>query len=141
MTPKNPHLPAISLSGELARPVDDHRRRSAQRWKSTLHRLCVLRATMNETAYEIEWSRIFDHRRLVDDLEQRSTLLRLATLDVLEIQHDHGLMVLAEHGIAYDKDIASTNDELLRTFRNLIEDGRPCPSDHLAYLRVSPGAA
>jgi hypothetical protein len=119
-----PQRPIISLSAELARP-DDRRRQSAQRWQSALHRLCLLRATTNETTYEIEWVRIFDHQRLMDDLRQRLRLLELAALDVLEVQHEHGLMVLDDEGIDYDGDVEQEKRELLAAIRIKVESGDP----------------
>ncbi len=79
----------ISLSAELARPDDDARRQGAQRWQMALHRLCLLRATMNDTTYETEWSRIFEHPSLMANMQQPSKLLAFAALDVLEFQHAH----------------------------------------------------
>lgn len=110
-------LPTISLSAELARPHADHRHQSAVRWQAALHRLCLLRATTNETTYEIEWARIFDEQQLLLDLQRRSRLLELAALDVLEIQHEHGLMVLQGEGIEYDEDIENEKRELLAALR------------------------
>lgn len=120
-----PQRPIISLSAELARPEDDRRRQSAQRWQSALHRLCLLRATTNETTYEIEWARIFDHQQLMGDLQRRSRLLELAALDVLEIQHEHGLMVLQGEGIEYDEDIEDEKRELLAAIRFKVESEPP----------------
>lgn len=118
-------LPIISLSAELARPDDDRRRQSAQRWQSSLHRLCLLRATTNETTYEIEWARIFDHQRLMGDLQRRSRLLELAALDVLEIQYVHGLLVLDDEGIEYDGNVEQEKRELLAAIRIKVESGEP----------------
>ncbi len=118
-------LPIISLSAELARPDDDHRHQSALRWQAALHRLCLLRATTNETTYEMEWARIFDQQRLLGDLQPRSRLLELAALDVLEIQHVHGLMVLQGEGIEYDEDIENEKRELLTAIRIKVESGAP----------------
>lgn len=120
-----PQRPIISLTAELARPGDDRRRQSAQRWQSAVHRLCLLRATTNETTYEIEWARIFDHQRLMGDLQPRSRLLELAALDVLEIQHEHGLMVLDDKGIEYDGDVEQEKRELLAAIRIKVESGDP----------------
>lgn len=120
-----PQRPIISLSAELARHDDDRRRQSAQRWQSALHRLCLLRATTNETSYEIEWARIFDHQRLMDDLRCRSRLLEVAALDVFEVQHEHGLMVLDDEGIKYDVDVEQEKRELLAAIRIKVENGDP----------------
>lgn len=126
MTTTRPQLPIIALSAELARPAGDPRRESAQRWKAALHRLCLLRATTNASPYEIEWSSIFDHQRVMNDLQQReSRLLETAALDVLEIQHEHGLMVLQSEGIEYDEDIQQVKGELLAALRIKVENGDP----------------
>lgn len=113
--------PIISLSAELARPDSDERRQSALRWQTALHRVCLLRAATNETTYEIEWARIFDEQRLLNDLKPRSRLFELAALDVLEIQHEHGLMVLQGEGIEYDEEIEDEKREVLAALRIKVE--------------------
>lgn len=113
--------PIISLSAELARPEGDERHQSALRWQAALHRLCLLRATINETTYEIEWARIFDQQRLLADLKPRARLLELAALDVLEIQHEHGLMVLQGDGIEYDEEIENEKRQVLAALRIKVE--------------------
>ena len=114
----------ISLSAELSRSDDDVRHQSAKRWRAALHRLCVLRATTNETSYETEWARIFDQETLLADA-QRSKLLCFAALDVLEIQHEHGLTVCRADGIAYDERVAEEYRELLAALRFKIENDLP----------------
>ena len=114
----------ISLSAELARTDDDVRRQAAQRWAAALHRLCILRATANETAYDSEWARIFERQLLTDDL-QRSKLLCLAALDVLEIQHEHGLMICRAESIPYDEHAAEECRELLAAMRFKVENDLP----------------
>lgn len=114
----------ISLSAELARTDDDVRRQAAQRWHAALHRLCLLRATANEMTYETEWARIFERQLLTDDL-QRSRLLCFAALDVLEIQHEHALMVCRVDGIACDEHEAEEYGELLAALRFKLENGLP----------------
>lgn len=114
----------ISLSAELARSDDDTRRQSARRWSAALHRLCILRATANDTPYETEWARIFDRETLLADA-QRSKLLCFAALDVLEIQHEHGLTVCRMEGIAYDEHQAEKYRELLAALRFKIENDLP----------------
>ena len=111
----------ILLSAELARSDDDIRRQSAMRWSAALHRLCILRATTNETLYETEWARIFDQQTLLADV-QRSKLLCFAALDVLEIQHEHGLTVCRMDGIAYDEHQVEEIRELLAALRFKIEN-------------------
>lgn len=113
----------ISLSAELAR-TDDARRQTARRWHAALHRLCLLRATTNETTYETQWARIFDRQLVMDDL-QRTRLLSFAALDVLEIQHDYALMVCRMDGIAYDEQVAEETRELLAALRFKFENGLP----------------
>jgi hypothetical protein len=102
---------------------DDLRGCTARRWQMALHRLCVLRATANETSYEIEWSRIFDHQRLLEDMQKRSKLLAFAAVAVLEAQHEHGLVVCQADSISYDEGIAEHFLELLSTMRFRIELG------------------
>lgn len=114
----------VSLSIELSHP-DDVRRESAQRWQAALHRLGVLRATMNETTYEAEWARIFDNQQLMDDMQQRSKLLAFAAIDVLEVQHEHALIVCGKDGIAYDKLGAEEIPELLAAMRIKIANDLP----------------
>lgn len=114
----------ISLSAELARPEDDDRRQCATRWRAALHRLCVLRATTNETSYEIEWARIFDQATLLADV-QRTRLLSFAALDVLEIQQEHYLTVCRVEGIAFDEQQAREERELLAALRFKIENELP----------------
>ena len=114
----------ISLSAELARADNDARHRSAKRWHVALHRLCVLRATANGTSYETEWARIFDQDALLADA-QRSRLVCVAALDVLEIQHEHGLTVCRMDGIAYDERVAEEYRELLAALRFKVEHGLP----------------
>lgn len=111
----------ISLSAELARTDDDAHRQAACRWHASLHRLCLLRATTNETTYETEWARIFDRQLLMDDL-QRSRLLSFAALDVLEIQHEYALMVCRMDGIAFDEQVAEETRELLAALRFRFEN-------------------
>ena|ERR1700733_6046160 len=113
----------VSLSTELAQ-LDDVRRQSAQRWQAALHRVCLLRATKNETTYEVEWVRIFDHQTLMDDM-QRSKLLAFAAISALEVQHEHALMVCQADGIAYDSRAAEEIPELLAAMRTKIEKGLP----------------
>ena len=114
----------ISLSAELARTDDDVRHQAARRWHAALHRLCLLRATTNETTYETEWARIFDRQLVMDDL-QRSGLLSFAALEVLEIQHEYALMVCRMDGIAYDEHVAEETGELLAALRFKFENGLP----------------
>jgi hypothetical protein len=114
----------ISLSAELARSEDDVRHQLAKRWNAALHRLCVLRATTNETSYEVEWARIFDGPTLLADV-QRSKLLCFAALAVLEIQHEHSTMFCQMEGIAYDADQAEECRELLAALRFKIENNLP----------------
>ena len=118
------HPTTLSLSAELARVEDDVRHQSAKRWRAALHRLCILRATTNETSYEIEWARIFDQGTLLADV-QRSRLLSFAALDVLEIQHEHSLTVCRMDGIAYDEHQAEEERELLAALRFKIENDLP----------------
>jgi hypothetical protein len=115
----------ISLSAELARPDNDLRRQTAQRWHAALHRLCLLRATLNDASYESEWARIFDHQRLIDDLRQGSKLLALAAVEVLEVQHEHGLIVCDAENISYDVAISDEMHELITAMRIKIERGLP----------------
>lgn len=122
-TGKTHHV--VSLSAELSRPDDDLRRRAAQRWNATLQRLCLLRATRNETSYEVEWAQIFEVPRLFDDLRQPSKLVALAALEVLEVQHEHGLMVCEAEGLEYDDNVASEFRELLAAMRIKVERGLP----------------
>jgi hypothetical protein len=114
----------ISLSAELARSEDDVRHQSATRLRAALHRLCVLRATTNETSYETEWARIFDQATLLADV-QRSNLLCFAALDVLEIQREHFLTVCRTEGIAFDEQQADEERELLAALRYKIENNLP----------------
>jgi hypothetical protein len=114
----------ISLSAELARPTDDVRRQSAERWRAALHRLCVLRATTNETSYETEWARILDREPLLADMGG-SKLLSVAALDVAQIQHEHGLTVCQMEGIAYDEGQAAECRELLAALRFKVENDLP----------------
>ena len=114
----------LSLSAELARTDDDVRRQGAQRWRAALHRLSLLRATANETTYETEWARIFDQQVLLEDL-QRSRLRCIAALDVLEIQHEHALLVCRMDGITYDEDEAEEVGELLAALRFKVENNLP----------------
>jgi hypothetical protein len=114
----------LSLSAELARSDGDARHESAKCWRAALHRLCMLRATANETSYETEWARIFDHETLFADV-QRSKLLCFAALDVLEIQHEHRLMFCCTEGIEYDEHQAEECRELLAALRFKIENDLP----------------
>ena len=113
----------ISLSAELAHS-DDARHQSALRWRAALHRLCVLRATSNETPYETEWARIFDEKTLLADLP-RSKLLCFGALDVLEIQHELCLTVCRADGIAYDEEVAEEFRELIAAYRFKVENDLP----------------
>jgi hypothetical protein len=113
----------ISLSAELAHS-DDARHQSAMRWRSALHRLCLLRATSNETTYETEWARIFDDKALVAEL-RRSKLLCFAALDVMAIQHELCLTVCRADGIAYDEQVAQEYRELLAAYRFRVENDLP----------------
>jgi hypothetical protein len=115
----------ITLSAELARPDDDPRRQTAQRWQVALHRLCLLRATLSDTSYESEWAVIFDRQRLLDDLRQGSKLLALAAVEVLEVQHEHGLMVCDAEKISYDAAVSDEMFELITAMRIKIEHGLP----------------
>ena len=115
----------ISLSAELARPEDDQRRKGAERWQAALHRLCLLRATLSETSYEIEWERIFDPRALMDNLKHPSKLLACAALDVLEVQHEHSLMVCESEGVTYDVNAMEEFGELLIAMREKIANDLP----------------
>ncbi len=119
-----PQSHTVSLSIELAQP-DDVRRESAQRWKATLHRLCLLRATMNETPYDGEWARIFDNQQFMDDMQHPSKLLAFAAIDALEVQHEHALIVCRTDGITYDTRAAYETLELLAVMRTKIEKGLP----------------
>ncbi len=112
----------ISLSAELARPDDDARRQGSQRWQAALHRLCLLRATMNDTTYETEWIRIFEHPSLMANMQQPSKLLAFAALDVLEVQHAHMLMVCGMEGLAFDADAMDEYSELLAAMRMHIDN-------------------
>jgi len=114
----------ISLSAELARSEDDVRRQCATRWRAALHRLCVLRATTNETSYEAEWAHIFEQATLLADV-QRTRLLSFAALDVLEIQQEHYLTVCRAEGIAFDEQQAHEERELLAALRFKIENDLP----------------
>jgi hypothetical protein len=114
----------ISLSEELARCENDLRHQLATRWGAALHRLCVLRATTNETTYEAEWARIFEGATLLADV-QRSKLLCFAALDVLEIQHEHSTMFCQMEDIAYDEHQAEKCRELLAALRFKIENDLP----------------
>jgi hypothetical protein len=114
----------ISLSAELARSDDDVRHQSATRWRAALHRLCVLRATTNETSYETEWARIFDPSTLFSDV-QGSKLLCFAALDVLEIQHEHSLAFCRMEGIAYDEPQAEEFRDVLAALRYKSENDHP----------------
>jgi len=113
----------ISLSAELARPDDDVRRRTAQRWNAALHRLCVLRAAANDTAYDIEWACIFDEQRAMADIKRRSKLLGLAAVEVLQIQHEYRRLVSDEAGLDYNDDVSNEMAELLMALRLKIERG------------------
>ncbi len=116
----------LSLSGELARTDDDARHQSAERWNAALHRLCLLRATANESTYETEWARILRHRLLMDDLQRSvSAQLSIAALDVLEIQHEHALMVCGAEGIPTDEQIDDEYRELLAAMRFKVENDLP----------------
>lgn len=115
----------ISLSAELARSDDDLRRQTAQRWQVALHRLCLLRATLSDTRYESEWAVIFDRQRLLDDLRQGSKLLALAAVEVLDVQHEHGLIVCDAENINYDVAVAAEMYELITAMRIKIERGLP----------------
>ncbi len=119
-----PQSHTVSLSIELAHP-DEVRRESAQRWQAALHRLCLLRATMNETPYDLEWARIFANQQLMDDMQHRSKLLAFAAIDVLEVQHEHALIVCGTDGIEYDSGAAEETLELLAAMRTKIEKGLP----------------
>ena len=119
-----PESRVVSLSAELAHS-DDDRRQSAQRWQAALHRLCLIRATANETSFEAEWVGIFEHQLLMDDLHLRSKLLALAVLDVLEIQHEHSLMVCHSDGVAYDNALAEELPKLLVAMRVKIRELLP----------------
>lgn len=119
-----PQSHIVSLSLELSHQ-DDVRRDSAKRWQAALHRLCLLRATMNETTYEAEWVRIFHNQQLMDDMQQRSKLLAFAAIDVLEVQHEHSLIVCRTDGVAYDSNAAEEIPELLAAMRTKIEKGLP----------------
>ncbi|MCX5748427.1 MAG: hypothetical protein NT062_38730 [Proteobacteria bacterium] len=119
-----PQSHTLSLSIELAHP-DEERRQSAQRWQAALHRLCLLRATMNETAYEIEWARMFVNEQLMGDLQHRSKLLALAAIDVLEVQQEHALIVCQADEIEYDNRAAEETLVLLDVMREKIEKGLP----------------
>ena len=110
----------ISLSAELAHS-DDARHHFAMRWRAALHRLSMIRATANDTTYEIEWARIFETETLISDL-RRSKLVCFAALDVLEIQHDLCLTVCRADGIAYDEEVAEEYRELLAAFRYKVEN-------------------
>lgn len=114
----------VSLSAELARTDGDARRQSAQRWAAAIHRLCLLRATSNETTYESEWARIFERQLLMDDF-QRSKLLCFAALDVLEIQNEHALMVCRAEGIPYHEQVEEEARELIAALRLKIENDLP----------------
>ena len=111
------HPRIISLSAELARPENDDRHQLAQRWQAALHRLCLLRATANETSYEVEWARIFDHDQLMADMWRPFKLLAFAALDVLDVQRAHGLVVCDMEGIAYNQDAAEEFPELIAAMR------------------------
>jgi len=87
--------------------------------------VCVCFATVNETAYELEWVRIFEHQLLMDDMQQQSELLAFAAIDVLEVQHEHAMMVCQTDGIAYDSRAAEEIPELLAAMREKIEMGLP----------------
>lgn len=115
----------ISLSAELARPDDDARSHGAQRWNAALHRLCLLRATINETTFETEWMRVFEHQALMENMKQPSKLLAFAALDVLEVQTAHMLMVCSMEGIAYDADAMDEYPELLAAMRVSITNDLP----------------
>jgi hypothetical protein len=113
----------VSLSAELARPDDDVRRRTAQRWNAALHRLCILRSAANETAYDTEWACIFDEQRAMADIKRRSKLLGLAAVEVLQIQHEYRRLVSDEAGLHYDDDVSSEMVELLLALKLKIERG------------------
>ena len=115
----------ISLSAELARSDNDLRRQTAQRWQAAIHRLCLLRATLNDTSYLSEWAHVFEHQRLVDDLRQGSKLLALAAVEVLEVQHEHGLIVCEAEKIKYDVSVSDEMYELIAAMRMKIENGLP----------------
>lgn len=117
-----PQSHTLSLAIELGHP-DQARRKSAQRWQAALHRLCLLRATMNETAYEIEWARMFVNQQLMDDMQSRSKLLALAAIDVLEVQQEHTLIVCDADEIEYDNRAAEQTLVLLDAMRTKIEKG------------------
>jgi len=114
----------LSLSIELAHP-DEARRASAQRWQAALHRLCLLRATGNETTYEFEWARMFVNEQLMSDLQHRSKLLALAAVDVLEVQQEHALIACQADDIEYDSRAAEETLVLLDAMREKIEKGLP----------------
>lgn len=113
----------ISLSAELARPDDDVRRRTAQRWNAALHRLCILRAVANETAYDTEWACIFDEQRAMADIMRRSKLLGLAAVEVLQIQHEYRRLVSDEVRLEYNDDVSNEIAELLLALKLKIERG------------------
>jgi len=113
----------ISLSAELARPDDDLRRRTAQRWNAALHRLCILRASANGTAYETEWACIFDEQRAMSDIKRRSKLLGLAAVEVLQIQHEYRRLVSDEAGLQYNDGVSNEMAELLLALKLKIERG------------------
>ncbi len=119
-----PQSHTVSLSIELAQP-DDARRQSAQRWQAALHRLCLLRATMNEMSYDLEWARIFANQQLMDDMQHRSKLLAFAAIDVLEVQHEYALIVCRTDGIAFDSGATEETLELLAAMRTKIEKDLP----------------
>jgi hypothetical protein len=121
-TRTEPHT--ISLSAELARTDNDLRHQSAKRLHAAIHRVCVLRATANGTSYETEWARIFDQDALLADA-QRSKLVSVAALDVLEIQHEHSLTVCRMDGIAYDERVAQEYREVLAALRIKVEHDLP----------------
>jgi hypothetical protein len=56
---------------------------------------------------------------------QRSKLLCFAALDVLEIQHEHGLTVCRADGIAYDERLAEEYREVLAALRFKVEHDLP----------------
>lgn len=79
----------------------------------------------HETTYEAEWVRIFHSKQLMDDMQQRSKLLAFAAIDVLEVQHEHSLIVCRTDGVVYDSNPAEEIPELLAAMRTKIEKGLP----------------
>jgi hypothetical protein len=73
----------------------------------------------------------------MDNMKHRSKLLGCAAVDVLEVQHEHSLMVCDMEGIAYDADAMEEISELLFAMRTKIAE-RPPVSD---AARVNPTPA